>query len=65
MNDLSSLVDALAARMAQEINAVRTELYNGIGQVSGGGALLTSSVLLSGGGATLDPNNVLVDGGGA
>ena len=64
MNDLVGLVDALAARIAQEFAAVRNELFQTINQASGGGAVITSSAPLDGGGAQI-VNPIILDGGGA
>jgi len=52
MSDLTTQVDALASRLAQEINAVRAELYSNGAQIDGGGA-------------TLSANNIVLDGGSA
>lgn len=65
MTDLSSLIDVLSTRFAQEINAVRFELYSSIDQASGGNSSLFSGALLDGGGAVLSVNNLVLDGGAA
>ena len=60
--DLTALVDLLAERVAQEINAVRAELF-ALLQGSTADAFSTNLVAFDGGTAVLAAGTPIVDGG--
>ena len=62
--DLTALVDLLAARVAEEINAVRAETFALLAGPTAN-AFSTNLVVFDGGGSVIAAGTPIVDGGSA